>query len=67
MLNDKLDPHSTSLQDVKQLGFFASIASLSYVFWVCGGMELVERLAYYGVRQMAALYATEPVSKRRSL
>lgn len=63
MLNDKLDPNSTSLQDVKQLGFFASIASLSYVFWICGGMELVERLAYYGVRQMSALYATEAASK----
>jgi len=26
-------------------------------------MEMIERLAYYGVRQMSALYATEPVSR----
>ena len=52
---------STSLDDVKQLGLFAAIASLSYVFWVVGAMEMVERLAYYGVKAVAALYATAPV------
>lgn len=36
----------TTLADVKQLGLVASIASLRYVFWVVGGMEMVERLAY---------------------
>ncbi len=55
--------NETTLADVKQLGLWASIASLSYVFWVVGGMEMVERLAYYGVRAVATLYATEPVSK----
>lgn len=49
--------------DVKQLGLFASIASLGYVFWVVGGMEMVERLAYYGVKAVASLYAKDPVSK----
>lgn len=49
---------TTSLEDVKQLGLFAAIASLSYVFWVVGGMEMVERLAFYGVKAVAALYAT---------
>ena len=53
----------TTLADVKQLGLWASIASLSYVFWICGAMEMVERLAYYGVRAVATLYATEPASK----
>src|SRR5436190_12029009 len=53
----------TTLADVKQLGLWAAIASLSYVFWVVGGMEMVERLAYYGVRAVAALYATRPVSQ----
>jgi proton-dependent oligopeptide transporter, POT family len=52
----------TTLADVKQLGLWASIASLSYVFWVVGGMEMVERLAYYGVRAVATLYATRPES-----
>ena len=52
----------TTLADVKQLGLWAAIASLSYVFWVCGGMEMVERLAFYGVRAVATLYATRPVS-----
>ncbi len=51
-----------SLKDVKQLGLFAAIGSLSYVFWIVGGMELVERLAYYGVKAVAALYATAAVS-----
>lgn len=56
------DEHSTSLEDVQQLGLFAAIASLSYVFWVVGAMEMVERLAYYGVKAVAALYVTAPVS-----
>jgi proton-dependent oligopeptide transporter, POT family len=56
-------PDETTLADVKQLGLWAAIASLSYVFWVCGGMEMVERLAYYGVRAVATLYATRPLSE----
>ena len=56
-------PHDEStLADVKQLKFWAAIASLGYVFWVVGGMEMVERLAYYGVRAVATLYATRPAS-----
>ncbi|MCP4445974.1 MAG: peptide MFS transporter, partial [Myxococcales bacterium] len=51
------------LEDVKQLGMFAAMASLSYVFWVVGGMEMVERLAFYGVKAVAALYATDATSK----
>ena len=45
-----------ALQDVKQLGLWAGIASLGYVFWVVGGMEMVERLAYFGVRSVSMLY-----------
>ena len=52
----------TTLADVKQLGLWAAIASLSYVFWIVGAMEMVERLAYYGVRIVAPLYATRPLS-----
>lgn len=52
-----------AIADVKQLGFVAAIASLSYVFWVVGGMEMIERLAYYGVKAVATLYAKDPVSK----
>ncbi len=52
-----------SIDDVPQLGLFAAIASLSYVFWVVGGMEMIERLAYYGVKAVATLYAKDPVSK----
>jgi len=51
-----------ALADVKQLGLWAAIASLSYVFWVVGAMEMVERLAYYGVKAVATLYAKDPVS-----
>ncbi len=55
------DPDN-GVKDVKQLGLFASLASLSYVFWICGGMEMVERLAYYGVRSTSSLYATDAQS-----
>lgn len=57
------DLNTTSVKDVKQLGTFAAIASLSYVFWICGGMEMVERLAYYGTRQSTGLYVTAPTSE----
>lgn len=51
------------LSEVKQLGMWASIASLSYIFWIVGGMELVERIAYYGVKASAGLYAKAPTSE----
>ncbi|QBG34836.1 MFS transporter [Litorilituus sediminis] len=51
------------LKDVKQLGLWASILSLGYIFWLVGGMEIVERVAYYGVKASASLYATDAVSK----
>ena len=50
--------NESTLSDVKQLGLWAAIASLSYVFWIAGGMEMIERLAYYGVRTVATLYVT---------
>jgi POT family proton-dependent oligopeptide transporter len=54
--------HSTGVTDVKQLGLFAALGSLGYVFWVLGGMEMIERLAFYGVKATATLYAKDPVS-----
>lgn len=51
------------LKDVKQLGMGAAILSLGYVFWIVGAMEMVERLAYYGVKAVASLYATDAQSK----
>jgi POT family proton-dependent oligopeptide transporter len=56
-------PPANPLADVKQLGMWAAIASLGYVFWVVGAMEMIERLAYYGVRAVATLYATRPASE----
>lgn len=32
------------------------------MFWVVGGMEMIERLAYYGVKAVATLYAKQPAS-----
>ncbi len=58
--NNREEMNESTLADVKQLGLWASIASLSYVFWVVGGMEMIERLAYYGVRAVATIYATRP-------
>ena len=57
------DTSTTTYNDVKQLGLVSAIGSLGYVFWVVGGMEMVERLAYYGVRSVSGLYVTEPVSQ----
>ena len=62
MATSDTDNQTTTVKDVKQLGIWAAIGSLSYVFWICGGMEMVERLAYYGVRQVSSLYATDSVS-----
>ena len=58
-MSDEENSHTTTIKDVKQLGTFAAIGSLSYVFWICGGMEMIERLAYYGVRSLSSLYATD--------
>src|SRR6476659_6580156 len=58
--NTRSPESETTLADVKQLGLFAAIASLSYVFWIVGAMEMIERLAFYGVRAVATLYATRP-------
>jgi len=52
----------SAIRDVEQLGLFAAIASLGYVFWIVGGMEMFERLAYYGVRTVSGLYVTAPLS-----
>ena len=53
----------STLHDVKQLGMWSAIGSLGYIFWVVGGVEMVERLAYYGVRAVATIYATRPTSE----
>ena len=54
---------STSVvDDVKQLSLVPALKSLGYVFWIVGAMEMVERLAYYGVKAVATLYAKDPVS-----
>lgn len=57
------DEVGSAVADVKQLGLVAAIGSLGYVFWIVGGMELVERCAYYGVRAVAGLYANEAEAK----
>jgi len=63
-MNTEPNKHSeTTLADVKQLGLWAAIASLSYVFWIVGGMEMVERLAFYGVRTVSTLYTTRSPSE----
>ncbi len=61
-MENQTDTHTTTVRDVQQLGLWAALGSLSYVFWVVGGMEMVERLAYYGVKAVATLYAKDPVS-----
>ena len=55
--------HESTFDDVKQLGLWAALGSLGYVFWVVGGMEMIERLAFYGVRAISTLYATRAESE----
>ena len=55
-------PHESSLDDFKQLGLWAALGSLGYVFWIVGGMEMIERLAFYGVRTVSTLYVTRAKS-----
>ena len=47
---------------IKQLALWPAFASLGYAFWVLGGMELLERLAYFAVKTVRVLYATGPIS-----
>ena len=54
--------NETTLDDVKQLGLWAALGSLGYVFWIVGGMEMIERLAFYGVRTVSTLYVTRAKS-----
>ena len=63
MANSHGDTHTTTVKDVKQLGIWAAICSLGYVFWICGAMEMIERLAFYGVKAVATLYAKAPESE----
>lgn len=56
-------PDESTLADVEQLKLWPAIKSLSYVFWIVGAMEMVERLAYYGVRAVTPLYFKRPLSE----
>jgi proton-dependent oligopeptide transporter, POT family len=56
------DSCNLTLEDVRQLALWAALGSLGYVFWVVGGMELIERLAYDGVRTVSTIYVTSAKS-----
>lgn len=62
---DEITPtaETDALADVPQLPLLQALSSLSYVFWIVGAMEMVERLAYYGVAGVRTLYGTNPVEK----
>ncbi len=61
-MTNKATHQSNNLNEAKQLGAWAAIVSLGYIFWIVGGMEIVERIAYYGVKSSASLYARAPTS-----
>ena len=44
----------------KTTGFLESILEYSNTYWIVNVMELLERLAYYGVRSVIALYMVLP-------
>ena len=43
-------------------GLFGQIVALDNRFWIVNTMEMLERLAYYGVRAVIAIYIVLPVS-----
>ena len=45
-----------------QEGLFEQLRSLDNRFWIVNTMEMFERLAYYGVRAVIALYMVLPIS-----
>jgi dipeptide/tripeptide permease len=57
------DKAHDALADVQQLSLWPALKSLSYVFWVVGAMEMIERLAYYGVAAVRTLYLADPIDK----
>ncbi|MBQ7501229.1 MFS transporter [bacterium] len=53
-------PQDKVKENSGNLGLWAALASLGYMFWCLGGMEMVERLAFYGLRSLVMLYAVIP-------
>lgn len=49
--------------DVEQLPLWPALKSLGFVFWIVGFMEMIERLAYYGVAAVRTLYLRDSVDK----
>jgi dipeptide/tripeptide permease len=48
--------------DAPQEGLLTQLAGLDNRFWIVNVMEMFERLAYYGVRAVAAIYMVLPLS-----
>ena len=49
------------MEQTKKLGFIEQILGLDTRFWIVNTMELFERLAYYGVRSVIAIYMVLPL------
>jgi len=47
----------------KKLGFMAQVKSFSRHFWVANLMEMLERLAYFGVRAVVGIYIVDAASR----
>lgn len=47
------------VEETKKLGFFQQTKELSWPFWVVNIMEMIERLAYYGVRVVIPIYIAQ--------
>ena len=55
-------PAAEPLQDeapVAKLGFFSTLTTFPRSFWMGCGIEMWERLAYYGTRQVVGLYIAQ--------
>ncbi|HEB85228.1 MAG TPA: MFS transporter [Bacteroidetes bacterium] len=46
----------------EKLGFWAQVRSFSSTFWTANLMEMLERLAYFGVRAVVGLYIVDAAS-----
>ena len=53
------NPGSASLPDDAKGGLFQQLFSMSRPFWMVNIMEMLERLAYYGVRVVIPIYIAQ--------
>ena len=50
---------SAAAEPAKPAGLFAQLGQMPQAFWMVNVMEMIERLAYYGVRVVVPIYIAQ--------